>query len=119
MRSSHEIRNYFHINNLKIRLICNICEANYLNDINLSKFKKYFAKYHKDLYLTVMAKHKEKNKQIKENNLQKEKERIHLITQNNETGIQILKPVQVAKFNEEENYTTKEEIEEVIKTNQT
>ncbi|CAG8803587.1 15498_t:CDS:1, partial [Racocetra fulgida] len=90
---------------------------NYPINTNLTNLKNYFAKHHRDLYLTVMNKHEEKSKQIKEINHQKEKEKIqknlqNLTTQNNETRIvQNLKPIQVAEFNEED-YITEEEIEE-------
>ncbi|RIB05159.1 hypothetical protein C2G38_2047831 [Gigaspora rosea] len=120
MRNTHEICNYFHINTLKTRLICNICEAFYNIDTCLNNLKKHFFKHHKQEYHLAMSKNEEQRKQIKEiNQVQRKENPNNLITQNNETSlVQVSNHVQVEDINED-NYMTKEEIEEVvIETNQ-
>ena len=76
MRNVHEIRTYFHNNSLKTRTICNLCEASYPIETNLSNLKKHFASHHKQEYRQAMDKEEERRNQIKELNQQKEKERI-------------------------------------------
>ncbi|KAF0465062.1 hypothetical protein F8M41_026371 [Gigaspora margarita] len=124
MRNIHKICNYFHNNALKTCLICNICEANYPIDTNLTNFKNHFAKYHKQEFHLAMTKNKERRKQIKKINFiqcrenEKTKDKNSLTTQNNEISIiQIPKPVQVENFNEND-YTTEEETIEISKVGQ-
>ncbi|CAG8727642.1 1654_t:CDS:1 [Gigaspora rosea] len=118
MRNTHEIHNYFHTNTLKTRLICNNCETNYPIETNLTNLKNHFAKYHKNEYQLAMSKNEEHRKQIKEiNQVQRKENSNNLIIQNNETSVvQVPKYVQVEDINEDD-YTTEEEIEEVIETN--
>ncbi|KAF0356332.1 hypothetical protein F8M41_014778 [Gigaspora margarita] len=125
MRNTHEIRNYFHNNTLKTCLICNICEANYPINTNLTNLKSHFAKYHKQEFHLAISKNKERRKQIKKINYiqrqenEKTKNKNSLTTQNNEISVvQIPKPVQVENFNEND-YTTEEETIELSETGQT
>ncbi|KAF0469255.1 hypothetical protein F8M41_025604 [Gigaspora margarita] len=132
MKNTHEIRNYFHTNALKTKLVCDICEASYRINTNISNLKKHFAKYHRHTYQEILRKNKERKKQIKEiNQIQrqkKEKERIinkninnknKLATQNNETSIiQIPKPVQIEDYNSDD-YTTEEEIIKIVENGKT
>ncbi|KAF0562274.1 hypothetical protein F8M41_000050 [Gigaspora margarita] len=124
MRNTHEIRNYFHNNTLKTHLICNICEANYPIDTNLTNLKNHFAKYHKQEFHLAMTKNEERRKQIKKINYiqrrknEKTKDKNSLTTQNNEISIiQIPKPVQIENFNEND-YITEEETIEVSEVSQ-
>jgi hypothetical protein len=118
MRNTHEIRKYFRINSLKTRLICDICEANYPIDTNLSNLKRHFAKYHQQEYYSAMQQNEERRKQIKQINQIQRKGKTTLITQNNETSVvQVPKPVQVEDFNNDD-YTTEEEIVEIIESGQ-
>ncbi|CAG8808655.1 1101_t:CDS:1, partial [Dentiscutata erythropus] len=68
MRNTHEIRNYLHANSLNTRLICDICEANYPTNTNLTNLKNYYAKYHKQEYHLAISKNEERRKQIKQVN---------------------------------------------------
>ncbi|KAF0333059.1 hypothetical protein F8M41_013829 [Gigaspora margarita] len=125
MRNTHEIRNYFHNNTLKTCLICNIYEANYPIDTNLTNLKNHFAKYHKQEFHLAMTKNEEKRKQIKKINYiqrrenEKTKDKNSLATQNNEISIiQIPKPIQIENFNKND-YITEEETIEVSEIGQT
>jgi hypothetical protein len=119
MRNTHEIRNYFHANILKTKLVCDICDASYRINTNLSNLKKHFARYHRQTYKEILNKNEERKAQIKEiNQIQRTENSNNLITQNNENSIvQIPKPVQIEDYNSDD-YTTEEEIEEIIETNQ-
>ncbi|CAG8510044.1 17750_t:CDS:2, partial [Dentiscutata erythropus] len=116
LRNTHEIRNYFHKNTLKTRLICNICKANYPFDTNLSNIKKYFAKYYKKEYNLAISKNEKRKKQIKEiNQIQRKENSNNLTRQNNETSIIQTTPIlaQIENFIEDD-YITEEKIEEDI-----
>ncbi|CAG8720289.1 19959_t:CDS:1, partial [Racocetra fulgida] len=78
MRTPHEIRNYFRINTLKTRLICNKCEANYPIDTNLTNLKNHFEKCHNKEYHLAIEREK-----IKRSN------RFHAVTFINEEEISI------------------------------
>ncbi|KAF0491972.1 hypothetical protein F8M41_021802 [Gigaspora margarita] len=117
MRNTHEIRNYFHNNTLKTCLICNICEANYPIDTNLTNLKNHFAKYYKQEFHLAMTKNEERRKQIKKINYiqrrenEKTKDKNSLTIQNNEISIiQIPKPVQIENFNENDYITKKKQL---------
>lgn len=119
MRNTHEIRRYFHSNIEKTKLICNICNASYFIGTCLNNLKKHFDKYHKIEYQSAMKKEEERRAQIKEiNQIRRKENSNNLITQNNETSIiQVPNPVQVEDFNEDD-YTTEEEIVDIIENGQ-
>ena len=96
MRTSHEIRTYFHDNFLKTRTICNLCEATYPIDTNLTNLKNYFFKHHTTEYYLAMNKNEEKRKEIqKTNTFQTNNNTLLVKNKNNETNIQPSKHVQI------------------------
>ncbi|KAF0388273.1 hypothetical protein F8M41_011062 [Gigaspora margarita] len=119
IRNTHEIHNYFYSNIEKTKLICNICNASCFIETCLNNLKKHFAKYHKIEYRSAIKKEEKRRTQIKEiNQIRRKKNSNNLNTQNNKTSIiQIPKSVQVEDFNEDD-YTSEEEIVDIIKNGQ-
>ncbi|CAG8750056.1 22639_t:CDS:2 [Cetraspora pellucida] len=69
MRNIHPIRTYFYDNSFKTRTICNLCEASYPIDTNLTNLKNHFYKHHKTEYDLAINKHEKNKKEIQNTNL--------------------------------------------------
>src|SRR6185295_13826976 len=111
MRTLHEIRTYFHDNSLKTRTICNLYEASYSIDTNLTNPKNHFFKHHTTEYYLAMNKNEEKRKEIQKTNTFQTNNNNTLLVKNKNNEKNIIKPSKHVQIQDDTDY----EIEEIVK----